>query len=90
VAFGWYSTIDRLARAGLHPAVRGGAERPLVTDGGNLIADCAVGPIDDARALEARLRTLVGVIDSGLFLGLASRVIVAGANGVEVLDRCAR
>jgi ribose 5-phosphate isomerase A len=90
VAFGWRSTVDRLARAGLHPAVRGGAERPFVTDGGNLIADCAVGPIDDAGALEARLRTLVGVIESGLFLGLASRVIVAGANGVEVLDRCAR
>jgi ribose 5-phosphate isomerase A len=61
-----------------------------VTDGGNLIADCAVGPFDDTRALEARLRTVVGVIDCGLFLGLASRVIVAGANGVEVLDRCAR
>ncbi|HSI01745.1 MAG TPA: ribose-5-phosphate isomerase RpiA [Reyranella sp.] len=90
VAFGWRSTVGRLERAGLRPAVRGGAERAFVTDGGNLIADCAVGPIDDARVLEARLRTLVGVIDCGLFLGLASRVIVAGANGVEVLDRCAR
>lgn len=87
VAFGWRSTLDRLEQAGLHPALRGGSERPFVTDGGNLIADCAVGQIDDARALEARLEATVGVIDTGLFLGMASRIVIAGANGVEVLDR---
>jgi ribose 5-phosphate isomerase A len=87
VTFGWRSTLGRLAQAGMSPALRGGHERPFVTDGGNLIADCSVGPIDDAPVLEARLRALVGVIDSGLFLGMASRVVVAGASGVEVLDR---
>jgi ribose 5-phosphate isomerase A len=86
VAFGWRSTVDRLQRAGLRPAVRG-VERPFVTDGGNLIADCDVGRIDDARALEAQLEATVGVIETGLFLGMASRVIIAGADGVEVLDR---
>lgn len=90
VAFGWRSTLDRLEQAGLHPVLRGGAERPFVTDGGNFIADCAIDQVDDARALEARLEATVGVIDTGLFLGMASRVIVAAANGVEVLDRCAR
>jgi ribose 5-phosphate isomerase A len=89
VAWGWRSTLARLEAAGLRPALRGGGQ-PFVTDGGNLIADCAAGPIDDAQALDARLRTLTGVVETGLFLGLASRVIVAAADRVEVLDRCAR
>jgi ribose 5-phosphate isomerase A len=86
VAFGWRATLARLDRLGLHPALRGG-ERPFVTDGGNHIADCTIGPIADAARLDARIRGLVGVIETGLFLGLASRVIVAGAGGVEILDR---
>jgi ribose 5-phosphate isomerase A len=90
VSYGWRSTLRRLEQAGLNPTLRGGAERPFTTDGGNLIADCIVGAIDDARALDAELQATAGVIDTGLFLGLASKVIVAGANGVEVLERCAR
>jgi ribose 5-phosphate isomerase A len=89
VPWGWRSTLERLERAGLYASLRGGA-RPFVTDGGNLIADCATGPIDDASALDARLRTIPGMIENGLFLGLASRVIVATPGRVEVLDRCAR
>jgi len=90
VAYGGRSTLARLEAAGLRPVLRSNAGKPFVTDGGNLIADCAVGPIDHARALEARLQATVGVIETGLFLGMASRVIVAGAGGVEAFDRCAR
>jgi ribose 5-phosphate isomerase A len=85
-AWGARSTIGRLERLGLRAALRGGA-RPFLTDGGNLIADCTVDKIDDARDLERRLRAVAGVIGTGLFLGLASRVIVAGPGGIEVLDR---
>jgi ribose 5-phosphate isomerase A len=67
-----------------------GGERPFVTDGGNFIADCAIGPIDDARALDAKLHMTVGVIETGLFLAMASCVIVAAPGRVEVLERCAR
>jgi ribose 5-phosphate isomerase A len=86
VAFGWRSTVARLERASLQPAVRGG-DHPFVTDGGNLIVDCAVGTVDDARGLEASLHTVTGVIDSGLFLGFSPRVIVASPRGVDVLER---
>lgn len=89
VAYGWRSTLARLERAGLSPAVRGG-DRPFVTDGGNYIADCALGAIDEARTLDARLHMTVGVVETGLFLGMASCVIVAGPGRVEVLERCAR
>jgi ribose 5-phosphate isomerase A len=87
VAYGWRSTVSRLERIGLHPTLRGGTEHPLVTDGGNHIADCAIDVIDDPTRLEVKLSGLVGVIESGLFIGLASRVIVAGARGVEVIER---
>ena len=87
VAYGWRSTVSRLERIGLHPTLRGGTEHPLVTDGGNHIADCAIDVIDDPTHLEVKLSSLVGVIESGLFIGLASRVIVAGARGVEVIER---
>jgi ribose 5-phosphate isomerase A len=89
VAYGWRSTLARLERLGLKPTLRGG-ERPFVTDGGNFIADCTVGPLDDARALDARLQMTVGVIETGLFLAMASCVIVAAPGRVEVLERCAR
>jgi len=88
VAYGWRSTLARLERAGLHPVLRGAP--PFVTDGGNYIADCAVGSIDDAQALDARLHMTVGVIETGLFIGIASCVIVAEPGRVEVLERCAR
>ena len=58
-----------------------------MTDGGNHIADCAVGEIADASRLQADLRGLVGVIETGLFIGLASHVIVARVGGVEVIER---
>jgi ribose 5-phosphate isomerase A len=87
VAYGWRSTVGRLERAGLHPTLRGGTEHPFVTDGGNHIADCAIAEIGDPAGLEAELSGLVGVVESGLFVGLASRVIVAGAHGVETMER---
>jgi ribose 5-phosphate isomerase A len=89
VAYGWRSTLMRLERLGVHPTVRGG-DRPFVTDGGNFIADCAIGPIEDARALDERLQKTVGVIETGLFLAMASCAIVAAPGRVEVLERCAR
>lgn len=87
VAYGWRSTLQRLERAGLKPTLRGGTERPFVTDGGNHIADCSIASIDDPSRLEAELSGVVGVIESGLFIGLASCVIVAGAGGVETIER---
>ena len=58
---------------------------PFITDGGHFILDCAFGTIDDPEQLQQELDRMVGVVEHGLFLGLASRVIVGGANGVRVL-----
>ena len=82
-AFGWPSTIDRLQA--YRPVLRRAGDVPFTTDGGNHIADCAVGTIADAQKLDEALHALPGVIETGLFIGMTSTVIVAGANGIEEL-----
>jgi ribose 5-phosphate isomerase A len=60
--------------------------QPFLTDGGNYILDCKFGPLADAQMLDDVLRQIPGVVENGLFLGIADTVIVAGPNGVEVLE----
>jgi ribose 5-phosphate isomerase A len=62
-----------------------GAGQTFVTDGGHYIFDCRLGVIPDPEALATALAAVPGVMEHGLFLGLADAVIVAGENGVEVV-----
>jgi ribose 5-phosphate isomerase A len=94
VAFGARSTLDRLERAlaatGYADATitpRSGAEGLFRTDSGNLIFDCALKAIDDAPALASALSQVPGVVDHGLFIGLASHLIIAGPAGTRILER---
>jgi len=65
---------------------RRGADSPFVTDNGNAILDCAFGPIDDAVALDASLRTIHGIVATGLFApSLTGVVLVADPDGVREL-----
>jgi ribose 5-phosphate isomerase A len=57
----------------------------LVTDGGHAILDCAFGTIPDPDALAQRLNAIPGVVEHGLFIGMATAIIVADAAGVEVI-----
>ena len=86
--FGWQATEAALAKLGAAPTLRHAHEdHPFITDGGNYILDCRFTRIDDARELESRIRMIVGVVESGLFVGRASAVVVAAADGTEVLTR---
>jgi ribose 5-phosphate isomerase A len=69
------------------PTVRTAEGRPFVSDNGNLILDCAVGPIADPARLEHEIHAVPGVVDTGLFLGTAHTVLVADAGGVRELRR---
>ena len=62
-------------------------ELPFLTDGGHYILDAAFGRIDDPEALADRLARIPGVVEHGLFIGLASAAIVAHASGIEWLYR---
>lgn len=87
VAFGWQVTLDRLASLGARPNLRMAGDQPYRTDGGNHVADCAFGEVEDPVHLERALGAITGVVESGLFVGLASRVVVGTSSGVRVLER---
>lgn len=88
VTFGWPTTRHRLELLGLTCELRGGSE-PYTTSNGNYILDChASGPIDLADESVARtIKLQTGVVDHGLFLGMADLVVVGTAAGtVETLE----
>lgn len=87
VSFGWETTAARIAALGGVPVLRveaGGA--PFRTDGGNLILDCGFGAIADPAALDRALSQVIGVIETGLFVGMAGLAIVAGTAGIARLQ----
>ncbi|MDN2567680.1 ribose-5-phosphate isomerase RpiA [Aquibium sp. A9E412] len=78
-------TGEALGLAGtLALRMAGGA--PFETDGGHFILDASFGRIPDPRALAEALNAIPGVMEHGLFLGLADRAIVAGANGIRTIE----
>ena len=86
VPFGWQSTAERLERLGAIPKLRLGSDsQAVLTDGGHYILDCDFGPIASVPELAEALDRVVGVVEHGLFVGLASEVIVGGAEGATVL-----
>jgi len=87
VSFALPLSRRRLAALGLAPTLRMAGESQFVTDNGNVILDCVVGPIVDPPALERALRAVPGVVDTGLFLGTADTVLVADGTSVSELSR---
>jgi ribose 5-phosphate isomerase A len=88
IPFGWRTQSVYLEGLGARPKLRTGADgAPFVTDQGNFILDSAFGPIGDPVSLGARLDARTGIVAHGLFLGLATEVIVAGVAGVRRLTR---
>jgi ribose 5-phosphate isomerase A len=84
--FAHLSTARALSRLGRAvQRVRDGA--PVVTDMGSFVYDVHTGPISDPGALDRALRDIPGVVETGLFVGRADVVIVAGEAGVERLVR---
>lgn len=64
--------------------LRAGPSGPsFISDGGNFILDCRLKRITDAAALDRALTAIPGVIETGLFIGMADEIILAGADGVE-------
>jgi len=60
---------------------------PFVTDGGHWIVDAALGRIDDPPAMAQVISGIPGVMEHGLFIGLAQMAILAGPDGIEIVER---
>lgn len=84
--FLWRQTAARLAATGASCVLRGGEANPYLTDNGNLIVDLTFPKgISDPEHTAAAVKATTGVLDHGLFIGLARAAIVAGTAGVRVM-----
>jgi ribose 5-phosphate isomerase A len=88
VQFGWTLTRDRVESLGCRAVRRGDTDgRPFVTDAGNYLLECTFEGIPDPYSLSRELSQITGVVEHGLFLGIARRVVIAGQSGVRVVER---
>jgi ribose 5-phosphate isomerase A len=88
IPFGWRPLEEYLRSIGAEPQLRTKADgKSFVTDSGNFILDCHFGTIDDPYALSAELKSRAGIVEHGLFLDLASEVIIAAGDGIRSLKR---
>ena len=89
VRFGWRTTQGRIASLPFPPRdiVRrvDKAGQPFVTDEQHYLLDCTFDPIEDASTLAQQLKAVAGVVDHGLFIGMADEAIIATEGGIERL-----
>ncbi|HYG18103.1 MAG TPA: ribose-5-phosphate isomerase RpiA [Ohtaekwangia sp.] len=85
IAFGATYTLAQLQRMGCSPTVRQSNGKTFVTENGNLIADCRFHePILNPAALAARLKTIPGIVETGLFPGSMVKLVVVGYDDGHV------
>ena len=82
IKFGYEATIKKLESLGCEPRIRIADDKVYVTDNGNYIIDCNFGKINDPKELQNKISLIPGVVDSGLFVNVVSRVIVGHQNGL--------
>jgi len=88
VPYGWRWTQSRIEALGCRSVIRMDKNDYYSTDNGHYVLDCQFGTIADAPTLAQQLKAITGVVEHGLFLGIASRVVVGKADGtVEVRVR---
>ncbi|MFC5848161.1 ribose 5-phosphate isomerase A [Deinococcus petrolearius] len=83
--FGFLSTIERLRALGLGGRLRQPGAQPYLTDNGNYIFDAQLPEQFDPAELGDRIKGTLGVVETGLFLGMAERAFVAAPDGVRKL-----
>ncbi len=81
VPFGWQVTRRRLRDLGCDARFRASDNGPFVTDNGNYILDCSFRVIQDPPALERAIAGTCGVVECGIFSGLATRILVGRSDG---------
>jgi len=91
VPFGWSHTQAALEALGATVTRRARRDDPtqlFVTDGGHFICDCRFADLSDPVALAARIKALTGVVDHGLFIGMAGAAVIGMADGtVRVMEK---
>ncbi|OZQ70132.1 ribose 5-phosphate isomerase A [Paenibacillus sp. VTT E-133280] len=87
VPFAWEWTVAELAKLGCQPELRRSGEELYKTDNGNYIADCRFEAIEAAPKLARTIQNIPGVVDHGLFIGIAAMAIVGKLDGsIEIIE----
>jgi len=88
IPFAWRSTerhlqnlFKRAGYADVRIDIRGGTQKPLITDSGHYLLDCHLQAIDDPESLALNLNQIPGVVENGLFIGIATGAAVGKADG---------
>jgi ribose 5-phosphate isomerase A len=88
IHFGWERTFDKLQLLGCEAKRRMNGTEPYLTDNGNYIVDCAFGEIKDPPALHELVNAITGVVDNGLFIRIASKLVLGFNSGeTHVINR---
>ncbi|MNI06391.1 Ribose-5-phosphate isomerase A [compost metagenome] len=88
VPFAWEWTVADLAKLGCTVELRRSGDGLYKTDNGNYIADCRFGTIASASELAASLQNITGVVEHGLFIGIAALAIIGKQDGsIEIIER---
>jgi ribose 5-phosphate isomerase A len=87
IPFGWRTTQRHLRElfqefgwSEVQMTIRGGLEKPLITDSGHYLLDCHLNEIADADALGLRFNQIPGVVEHGLFIGIAKEAVIGHAD----------
>jgi ribose 5-phosphate isomerase A len=87
LTFGWKKVLRTLAKYECKAVLRMKEGKRFITDSGNYIIDCKFERIEEPGVLEKDINNIPGVIENGLFLGIAETILVGGAGGVEEIHR---
>ncbi|AIQ41223.1 ribose 5-phosphate isomerase [Paenibacillus sp. FSL R5-0912] len=87
VPFAWEWTVADLAKLGCKPELRRSGGELYKTDNGNYIADCRFEAIDSAADLALALQRIPGVVEHGLFIGIADMAVIGKNDGtIEIIE----
>jgi ribose 5-phosphate isomerase A len=88
VVFGWEKVFQKLCMFDCLPKLRLESNKPYITDNGNYIIDCGFGEIQNPAELHEKINSIVGVVENGLFVNMASKVIAGFENGdVKIFEK---
>ncbi|MDE0635058.1 MAG: ribose-5-phosphate isomerase RpiA [Candidatus Poribacteria bacterium] len=86
VRFGWEATQREVNKICGKSDLRGGIENPLVTDNGNYILDCHFDGIPEPEKIELQLNNIPGVVENGIFVNRADKVIIGTPTGIKYME----
>ena len=86
VQFGWEATKRVVDKICGQSKLRGGIQNPLITDNGNYILDCHFDGIPEPEKIELQLNNIPGVVENGIFVNRADKVIIGTSSGIRDME----